>query len=76
MLYDTIGTLADNAGQCLAQPGLLALLMPPLMQRWNQVSAFFFVFCLSVGLFLALTLNGDLPIGDIVIARRPLMLVM
>lgn len=39
VLYDTIGTLADNVGQCLAQPGLLAILMPPLMQRWNQVCA-------------------------------------
>ncbi|CAN0328462.1 unnamed protein product, partial [Laminaria digitata] len=38
VLYDTVGTLADNAGPCLAQPALLALLMPPLMQRWNQVA--------------------------------------
>ncbi|CAM9750697.1 unnamed protein product, partial [Scytosiphon promiscuus] len=38
VLYDTIGTLADNAGACLAQPALLAVLMPPLMQRWNQVA--------------------------------------
>ncbi|CAN0480518.1 unnamed protein product, partial [Hapterophycus canaliculatus] len=38
VLYDTIGTLADNAGTCLAQPALLAVLMPPLMQRWNQVT--------------------------------------
>lgn len=37
VLYDTIGTLADNAGRCLAQPALLGILMPPLMQRWNQV---------------------------------------
>lgn len=37
VLYDTIGTLADNAGGLLAQPDLLAVLMPPLMQRWNQV---------------------------------------
>eukprot|EP00903_Cladosiphon_okamuranus_P010633 g10055.t1 len=38
VLYDTIGTLADNAGGLLAQPELLAVLMPPLMQRWNQVA--------------------------------------
>lgn len=38
VLYDTIGTLADNAGSCLAQPELLSVLMPPLMQRWNQVN--------------------------------------
>lgn len=37
VLYDTIGTFADNAGGLLAQPDLLAVLMPPLMQRWNQV---------------------------------------
>ncbi|CAM9475745.1 unnamed protein product, partial [Sphacelaria rigidula] len=37
VLYDTVGTLADNTGRCLAQPGLLSILMPPLMQRWNQV---------------------------------------
>ncbi|CAB1119753.1 unnamed protein product [Ectocarpus sp. CCAP 1310/34] len=38
VLYDTIGTLADNAGNCLAQPALMTVLMPPLMQRWNQVA--------------------------------------
>lgn len=37
VLYDTVGTLADNTGSCLAQPEVLSVLMPPLMQRWNQV---------------------------------------
>lgn len=37
VLYDTIGTLADSAGLCLAQHNLLAVLMPPLMERWNRV---------------------------------------
>lgn len=48
VLYDTIGTLADSAGLCLAQRNLLAVLMPPLMERWNQVRACVYI-CLGKG---------------------------
>ena len=40
VLYDTVGTLADSVGSCLAQNNLLVVLMPPLMERWNRVRLF------------------------------------
>ena len=38
ILYDAIGTLAESVGDMLNQPQCVSLLMPPLMQRWQQLS--------------------------------------
>ena len=38
ILYDAIGTLAESVGDLLNQPACVQLLMPPLMQRWQQIS--------------------------------------
>ena len=38
ILYDAIGTLADSVGAELNQPGLVLLLMPPLVERWNSLA--------------------------------------
>jgi hypothetical protein len=35
LLYDTIGTLAESVGSSLNEPGCIAVLMPPLISRWN-----------------------------------------
>lgn len=35
LLYDTIGTLAESVGPSLNEPGCIAVLMPPLISRWN-----------------------------------------
>ena len=37
ILYDAIGTLAESVGDMLNQPQCVNLLMPPLMQRWQQL---------------------------------------
>lgn len=37
ILYDAIGTLADSIGEQLNQPELIAILMPPLIAKWNQL---------------------------------------
>ena len=37
ILYDAIGTLADSVGHHLNQPEFIQLLMPPLIQKWNQL---------------------------------------
>ncbi|CAM9531117.1 unnamed protein product, partial [Choristocarpus tenellus] len=37
VLYDTVGTLADSVGERLACSALVSTLMPPLMNRFNQV---------------------------------------
>eukprot|EP00741_Cyanophora_paradoxa_P008025 tig00001239_g7764.t1 len=38
ILYDAIGTLADSVGSDLNRPEYVAMLMPPLIVRWNQLS--------------------------------------
>ena len=37
ILYDAIGTLAESVGDMLNQPQCVSLLMPPLMQRWQEL---------------------------------------
>merc|ERR1719495_1801986 len=37
ILYDAIGTLADSVGHHLNKPEYINLLMPPLIQKWNQL---------------------------------------
>lgn len=38
ILYDALGTLADSVGTALAAPGLLQILMPPLIERWQKLA--------------------------------------
>jgi transportin-1 len=38
ILYDCVQTLAEHVGPALAQPELVSILMPALLQRWNKVS--------------------------------------
>ncbi|KAF2011137.1 ARM repeat-containing protein [Aaosphaeria arxii CBS 175.79] len=38
ILYDCVQTLAEHVGPALAQPNLVNILMPALIQRWNKVS--------------------------------------
>lgn len=37
ILYDAIGTLADSVGHHLNKPEFIELLMPPLIQKWNEL---------------------------------------
>ena len=37
ILYDAIGTLADSVGHHLNKPEFINMLMPPLIQKWNQL---------------------------------------
>ncbi|RCI00866.1 Transportin-1, partial [Rhizopus stolonifer] len=37
LLYDTIGTLAESVGSSLNEPACIAVLMPPLISRWNHL---------------------------------------
>lgn len=37
ILYDAIGTLADSVGPALSQEQHLAVLIPPLMQKWMSL---------------------------------------
>lgn len=37
ILYDAIGTLADSIGDALNYPELIAILMPPLIAKWNHL---------------------------------------
>ncbi|KAI9283036.1 armadillo-type protein [Umbelopsis sp. AD052] len=38
ILYDALGTLAENVGPALAEPAYIELLMPPLIQKWQEVT--------------------------------------
>lgn len=38
ILYDALGTLADAVGAALGQPSFLAILMPPLIEKWMNLS--------------------------------------
>lgn len=38
ILYDCVQTLAEKVGPALRQPGLVELLMPPLLGRWEKVA--------------------------------------
>ncbi|KAI9322269.1 Transportin-PC [Dichotomocladium elegans] len=38
ILYDALGTLAESVGAALNQPQCLSLLMPPLIEKWNNLS--------------------------------------
>ncbi|KAL7309113.1 hypothetical protein PS15m_011232 [Mucor circinelloides] len=38
LLYDTIGTLAESVGSSLNEPNFIAVLMPPLISRWNGLA--------------------------------------
>ncbi|KAI9304113.1 importin beta-2 [Cunninghamella echinulata] len=37
-LYDVLGTLADSIGSALNQQQFFTLIMPPLIEKWNQLS--------------------------------------
>lgn len=37
ILYDAIGTLADSVGEGLNDAGLVGLLMPPMIEKWNAL---------------------------------------
>ena len=37
ILYDAIGTLADSVGHHLNKTEYISMLMPPLIQKWNQL---------------------------------------
>lgn len=37
LLYDTIGTLAESVGSNLNEPNCIAVLMPPLISKWNRL---------------------------------------
>lgn len=37
ILYDAVGTLADSVGSNLNQPEYINILMPPLIEKWNQL---------------------------------------
>ncbi|XP_028512923.1 transportin-1 [Exaiptasia diaphana] len=37
ILYDAIGTLADSVGHHLNKPEYITMLMPPLIQKWNEL---------------------------------------
>uniref|UniRef100_A0A8C5FD70 Transportin 1 n=1 Tax=Gadus morhua TaxID=8049 RepID=A0A8C5FD70_GADMO len=37
ILYDAIGTLADSVGHHLNKPEYIQMLMPPLIQKWNEL---------------------------------------
>lgn len=37
ILYDAIGTLADAVGLALNSPEYIGVLMPPLIEKWQQV---------------------------------------
>lgn len=38
ILYDAIGTLADSVGNALNKPEYINLILPPLIQKWNQIA--------------------------------------
>ncbi|CAO3640279.1 unnamed protein product [Cunninghamella blakesleeana] len=38
ILYDALGTLADSVGTALNQPDFFSLIMPLLIEKWNQLS--------------------------------------
>jgi transportin-1 len=38
ILYDALGTLAENVGPALAEPAYIELLMPPLIGKWQEVT--------------------------------------
>lgn len=38
VLYNAVQTLADTVGQEIAKPGLVEILMPALIERWNKLS--------------------------------------
>ena len=38
ILYDAIGTLADSVGTALSEPAHVNILMPPLIEKWNNVA--------------------------------------
>lgn len=37
ILYDAVGTLADSVGTALSNDNYVQLLMPPLIQKWNNL---------------------------------------
>jgi len=37
ILYDAIATLADSVGAVLNNPTYISILMPPLIQKWNEI---------------------------------------
>ena len=37
ILYDAVGTLADAVGPALNHPDYIKLMMPPLIQKWNEL---------------------------------------
>lgn len=37
LLYDTVGTLADVVGPAINQEEFIRIIMPPLIQKWQQI---------------------------------------
>lgn len=37
LLYDSLRTLADQIGLILAAPNYRSIIMPPLLQKWQQM---------------------------------------
>ncbi|KAI8990158.1 armadillo-type protein [Pilobolus umbonatus] len=38
LLYDTVGTLADVVGEALNTPQYIEIIMPPLINKWQEIS--------------------------------------
>ena len=38
ILYDALGTLAENVGDAFCQPEFVQLIMPPLIHKWHELS--------------------------------------
>ncbi|KAG1051021.1 hypothetical protein G6F43_006751 [Rhizopus delemar] len=38
LLYDTLGTLAESVGPSLNEPQCIAVLMPPIITKWNSLA--------------------------------------
>lgn len=38
LLYDTLGTLAESVGPSLNEPQCIAVLMPPIIAKWNSLA--------------------------------------
>jgi transportin-1 len=38
ILYDAVGSLAEGVGEALAEEQYLAVLMPPLVQKWESLT--------------------------------------
>ncbi|KAI8988345.1 armadillo-type protein [Mycotypha africana] len=77
LLYDTMGTLAESVGSSLNQSEFIAVLMPPLISKWNRLEdtdpdLFPLLMCLT---HIASSLGtGFLPFTEPVITRCVLLI--